>query len=67
MAEDFGSNRRSFAGDNPGGNRGRGRDGKLNDLVRSKDVGTGYTGTCSADIEGFGELDEFGARSVSSP
>lgn len=36
----------------------------MDELIRPEHVGRGNTGAMGADIEGFGELDEFGTGGV---
>ena len=64
LAKDAGCDRRSLRGDGARGSRGRSRNGEVNDLIWSKDVGRGNTGARGANVERLGQFDELGARGV---
>jgi len=67
LAEHASGDGRSFVWDQPRGRRrGRG-DGQLNNLFRLKDMRGSDAGTCAANIESLGKLNEINSQGIGAP
>ena len=67
LAQHASGNGRRFVGNQARRRRRRRRNGQMNNLFRLKDMRGGYASASGADIEGLGELNEFGTGHISPP
>ena len=64
LADDLRCDGRGLTGYEAGRGRRRSWDSEIDNLIGAQNVGRSDTSTDGADIEGFGEFNEFGARSI---